>query len=190
MLISLISWPWSLFNQTHYVCGRQGYGAQRCPVLVQNMLPYMTKELFKWDSGDRTSDGGRFSRWVPSDHMSLKAEDFLCHRSVREMRWKRGGVNVSVKSCWWLWSWREGVMTRGMRVASDPVEWAQLEASNGTGTSALQLQGNEFWPQAAIARGPTLPWSFWKGTQLWCYLQFNLEGPQNISELWNNTFMF
>ena len=35
-------------------------------------------------------------------------------------------------------------MTRGMRVASDPVEWAQLEASNGTGTSALQLQGNEF----------------------------------------------
>ena len=38
----------------------------------------------------------------------------------------------------------EGVMTQGMWVASGPVEWAPLEASNGTGTSALQLQRNEF----------------------------------------------
>lgn len=38
----------------------------------------------------------------------------------------------------------EGVMTQGMQVASGPVEWAPLEASNGTGTSALQLQRNEF----------------------------------------------
>ena len=74
----------------------------------QNMLPYMAKERFKWDSGARTCDGGRFSRWVPSDHMSLKAEDFLCQGSVREMWWKRGSVNVSLKSCWWLWSWRRG----------------------------------------------------------------------------------
>lgn len=38
----------------------------------------------------------------------------------------------------------EGVMTQGMWVASGPVECALLEASVGTGTSALQLQGNEF----------------------------------------------
>lgn len=68
----------------------------------QNMLPYMEKECFKWDSGARTCDGGGFSGWAPSDHMSLKAEDFLCQGSVREMQWKRGGVNVSLKSCWWL----------------------------------------------------------------------------------------
>ena len=38
----------------------------------------------------------------------------------------------------------EGIMTQGMWVASGPVEWAPLESSDGTGTSALQLQGNEF----------------------------------------------
>lgn len=38
----------------------------------------------------------------------------------------------------------EGVLTQGMRLASGPVEWAPLEASERTGTSALQLQGNEF----------------------------------------------
>ena len=33
---------------------------------------------------------------------TLLTEDFLCQGSVREMQWKRGGVNVSLKSCWWL----------------------------------------------------------------------------------------
>ena len=41
MLISLIPLSWSLFNQTHYVCGRQGCGAQRCPVLVPRIC-YLT----------------------------------------------------------------------------------------------------------------------------------------------------
>lgn len=123
MLISLIPWPWSLFNQTHYVCGRQGYGAQRCPVLVQNMLPYMAKELFKWDSGTRTSDGGRFSTGCHLITWALKQRIFSRHRSVREMWWKRGGVNVRWRAVGGLWSWRRGHDSRNAG-GLWPVEWA------------------------------------------------------------------
>lgn len=75
---------------------------------------------------------------------SLKAEDFSLSRvsqgdSVEERRCEceREELLVALKL-------EEGVMTQGMRLASGPVEWALLEAGEGTGTSALQLQGNEF----------------------------------------------
>lgn len=89
----------------------------------------------------------------------------------------------------WTWVWRAvggfeaggGVMTQVNAGGLWPGGMGLLEASNETGTSALQLQRNEISDHKLLEQEwPTLPWSFWKGTQLWCYLQFNLRDPKTF----------
>lgn len=108
MLISLIPLPWSLFNQTHYVCGKQGYGFQRCLVLVPRIC-YLTWQR-NASNGIQVLELVMGAGFQGGHHLitSLKAEDFSLSRVSQGDAWKRGGVNVSVKSCWWLWSWRRG----------------------------------------------------------------------------------
>ena len=92
-LISLIPLPWSLFNQTRYVCGGPNYGNQRCPALVPRIC-YLT---WPRNSSNVIQVLGLIRRLPGIFKVGpiwscepLKAEDLLYQGSVREMPWKTG----------------------------------------------------------------------------------------------------
>lgn len=125
--ISLIPLPWSLFNQTHDVCGGQNYGSPKCPSSSpQNtcIVPYMVKELKKCHSGDEPWDRERtqdFQGGLCLITWAHKQRIFFIKRQSRtwlEEREEKWGVRVSVNSCCCLWRRRKGTRSQGMQMTS------------------------------------------------------------------------